>query len=443
VGPREHHQLLGRGHVRVRCGAARRPLLACSALLALVCCCPAAALASTGNESVQLALTDPTHVSAKLTDADAMGTGPIQLITFNTTDGSLASVTLPGSTCMPTGVEDGQLCSPVMQLPGQTLQATLTLNTAQTARLRSPSRARSAVRAHASKSKEVKVCAQVLEEPFMCQEDELTGGVTPPEVKVTTPEVKDCDDLEIGLTGSRPYDISSYKGGRAYFTFTVKNVGNCGSSAGTIAVNGLGIFASYGAPLPSIAAGQASELVIGVTSLGVGKPGTVGSFNLELPADTDPRGESGVDPSASISKNLVLDPQVEMRIVSGAARASAAAVGSARHLQGTVSPGSRNAPDPVASTQVAVQMLGAPRGTCRWLAKGRIVSRPADKGKCDQPLWQNAPMTFKPKSVLTFRFRLPKALPHGRYDAIARATLKSGITDHTYPPGIASVRFAA
>jgi hypothetical protein len=330
-----------------------------------------------------------------------------------------------------------------MQLPGQTLQATLTLNTAQIARVRSSSRAHSAVRAHASKSKEVKVCAKAgLEEMFMCQEAELTGGVTPPEVKVTPP-VKDCDDLEIGLTGSRPYDISSYKGGRAYFTFTVKNVGNCGSSAGTIAVNGLGIFASYGAPLPSIAAGQASEVVIGVTSLGVGKPGTVGSFKLELPADTDPSGESGVDPSASISKNLILDPQVEMRIVSGAARASAAAVGGARHLQGAVSPGSRNAPDPVASTQVAVQMLGAPHGKCRWLAKGKIVSRPADKGKCDQPLWQNAPMTFKPKSVLTFQFGLPKSLPHGRYDAIARATLKSGITDHTYPPGIASVQFTA
>ena len=119
------------------------------------------------------------------------------------------------------------------------------------------------------------------------------------------------------------------------------------------------------------------------------------------------------------------------------------ASGSGRVLGGTVLPGSRKAPDPVVSTQVAVQQLGAPHGKCRWLSNGKIVSRPAEKGKCDQPLWQNAPMTFKPKSVLTFRFRLPKTLPHGRYDAIARATLKSGITDHTYPPGIASVRFAA
>jgi hypothetical protein len=113
----------------------------------------------------------------------------------------------------------------------------------------------------------------------------------------------------------------------------------------------------------------------------------------------------------------------------------------ARGITGSVLPGSRKAPDPVKRTQVAVQLLGTNRSKCHWLSHGHFVSVHADRGKCDKPVWQDAKMTFKPHNKLVFKFLLPKALPHGRYHAIGRAILKSGISNHTYPPGIDSVTF--
>jgi hypothetical protein len=155
---------------------------------------------------------------------------------------------------------------------------------------------------------------------------------------------------------------------------------------------------------------------------------------LSFPPDTDPNGESGADPAEGPSFELAIGPYVAVSYAGGAANARGA-------LRGTVLPGSPKAPDPVVKTQVAVQQLGNKGGKCRWLSKGKIVSRRANHGACDQPVWQNAPMTFKPKSVLSYEFPLPKALPHGRYEAIGRATLKSGVTNHTYPVRIDRVTF--
>jgi hypothetical protein len=50
-------------------------------------------------------------------------------------------------------------------------------------------------------------------------------------------------------------------------------------------------------------------------------------------------------------------------------------------------------------------------------------------------------MTFKPHDKLDFQFLLTHGLPHGRYDVIARAILKSGITNHTFRPGVNSLTF--
>jgi hypothetical protein len=407
----------------------------------------------TARPSVQISQTDATHASFKLTDTDPVGTNPVNGITFNTTSGGLtgATVTQPGWQCSATGVGDAQVCSGTGgQNPGQELDGTLSF---------SPS-VPSGVRVCATTDRFVSgtntTCQESVQQaapaPVTCPTGEVMQNGS-----CVSQGVMDCDDFSVTHAPDYPDSIDAYPGQTIYLPLIITNVGNCSTAATSVTFKAPRGLASASQPLqlPSIAP-QARVTATITTHTVAGVSRKAGQYvkdgAITFPPDGDPMGEFGEDPPSysyagtnglSYEITAFYGPFATLKpLYTGAGSvASVAAGGSLRGFTGEVLPGSPSAPDPVVKTQVAVQQLGAPRGKCRWLLNGKIVNRPADRGKCDQPVWQNAPMTFKAKNVLTFRFSLPKSLPHGRYGAIARATLKSGITNHTYPPGIDAVQF--
>ena len=110
---RDNRPQLWRAHRRVSFGTLCRVAIVCSGLLALTGFGPAAALANTGSENVQITEVDASHYSVKMTDTDPTGTNPVDAITFNTTSGVLTGATVAeaGWPCSATGVGDAQICS--------------------------------------------------------------------------------------------------------------------------------------------------------------------------------------------------------------------------------------------------------------------------------------------------------------------------------------------
>ncbi|MEA2423968.1 MAG: hypothetical protein QOH13_378, partial [Thermoleophilaceae bacterium] len=188
--------------------------------VALICVCPAAALATTGTETVQATQADTTHVSVSLTDSDPSGTNPVNGLTFKT-DGSLTSASVSGTPCSATGVGDAEYCS-VTQAPGQTLDATLTVTKPVSM---------------------VNICGTtdgfVTTANTTCTDNTVNQPSAPPPPPPppggTTPPgpVMDCDDFFAEKGPSFPTSIDPYKGAVVSLPFLIHNAGNCPTAADT------------------------------------------------------------------------------------------------------------------------------------------------------------------------------------------------------------------
>ena len=115
-----------------RVWAVRR--MAVPALVVLVCVSvagqwPSVAAAKPGSETASFEYDGLSRVlSSTLTDADPMGTNPVNAVTFATPNLVLSNVTLTGWSCSATMVGDAWGCYGGMQLPGQALAPSLTVS---------------------------------------------------------------------------------------------------------------------------------------------------------------------------------------------------------------------------------------------------------------------------------------------------------------------------
>ena len=77
----------------------------------------------------------------------------------------------------------------------------------------------------------------------------------------------------------------------------------------------------------------------------------------------------------------------------------------------------------VTRVDVAVRRLGV--GGCRWLGGrgGWLVARPKRHGACTSEVWVRA------QGTTSWRLRLARALPSGRYAVRSRATIRAGLQE--------------
>ncbi len=108
--------------------------MAAGALVALACGLvagqwPGVAAAKTGAETATFEYDGVSRaIRSTLTDADAVGTNPVNAVTFATPSLVLSNVTLTGWNCSATMVGDAWGCYGGMQMPGQALTPNLTVS---------------------------------------------------------------------------------------------------------------------------------------------------------------------------------------------------------------------------------------------------------------------------------------------------------------------------
>jgi hypothetical protein len=214
---------------------------------------------------------------------------------------------------------------------------------------------------------------------------------------------------------------------------TVVNLGPETSPATTLAVDppGLGsdvqcaqprlLRMRLSCPVPALAAGDTYQTSVGGEVLHSDlRAGALRGATASVPCGS-PRESDCTTNSAVGSASIAFAPHVRLHPLRGpqAGQRRLELTGSA------AAAGPPVAPSAVARVQVAVLRIGP--GPCLWLnRRGGLAPAPADRGRCDRPVW--LPATGKSR----WRYVIARGLRTGRYAAYARAISASGASDLSF-----------